>query len=227
MYVLIVSEMKFSSADHDDFGRSLEKWTFCHPYQPLVHRWTHLQDLHRNIMQDPDSPSDKKEAIQTLMDFLTPILVPCIKKYAKVQEAGMVSYQDLWQLFPPSEVVVAKLWDLPVICRVVQHEVEDGFFDLTCEYVDWDGRDSGLRQETFRLGWFQGLVHVNSLEVYPLSFHKDPDALKERLLQRGRKWERLRGCHQQVYKGKMMTMLPPQEDRIVRSPFFFGGHFAI
>lgn len=56
----------------------LEHWTFSPPYRPLVHRWNDLNDLHAELKDDRNAPADEKQAAQTLMDFLRPIMAASI-----------------------------------------------------------------------------------------------------------------------------------------------------
>ncbi|KAF9487583.1 P-loop containing nucleoside triphosphate hydrolase protein [Pleurotus eryngii] len=49
----------------------------------------------------------------------------------------------------------------------------------------------GRVQTTIILLAFRGTVQITSLDSYPLKFHRDPEGLKARLLERGKKWREL------------------------------------
>lgn len=66
-----------------------------------------------------------------------------------------------------------------------------------------DGSRCGYSQKAVLIESFSGDCRVNSLEVYPVSFHKDPEGLRGAMLERGRKFERLGGYRAQIYKGSM------------------------
>lgn len=137
----------------------------------------------------------------------------------------MIYFDDVWKIFPPSELIVAKDWGLPLVCRVLKYKLkktmQETYWRITVEYIDWDGSRCGYAETNFHISLFRGLRHVNSLEVYPLPFHKEPEALKSSLVERGKKFERLRGYHFQNYKGKMRLLGGGErvQDRAVRSEF--------
>ena len=48
---------------------------------------------------------------------------------------------------------------------------------------------------------FGGVRKINSLEAYPIQYHPNPEQLKARLLERGRKWVSFKGIHHMHYSG--------------------------
>lgn len=188
----------------------LEHWTFQPPYRPLVHRWTVLNHLHDELMADDDAQADEKQAAQVLLDFLRPIMTPSIEALSQTRDTGMIYFDDVWKIFPPSELIVSKASGVPLVYRVLTYKLRktylETYWKLTVEYVDWDGSRCGYLEKTLHIPFFNGLSHVHSLDVYPLSFHKEPEVLRESLVERGRKFERLRGYYLQNYKGKMLGL---------------------
>lgn len=186
----------------------LEHWTFQPPYRPLVHRWKQLNQLHDELMGDDDAQADEKQAAQVLLDFLRPIMTPSIEALSQTRDTGMICFDDVWKIFPPSELIVTRAGDVPrIVSRVLKYKLRktyvETYWNITAYHVGWDGSRCGYRENTWRIRFFDGLSHVSSLNVYPLSFDKEPEVLRESLVERGRKYERLRGYHLQNYKGKM------------------------
>lgn len=197
----------------------LEHWTFSPPYRPLVHRWNDLNDLHDRLMDDDDAPVDEKQAARALLDFLRPVMSVSIEALAQTRDTGMIYFDDVWKIFPPSELIVAQVSGLSIACRVLKYKnTMETHWKIAAEFIDWDGSRCGYDEIIFRIPHFRGLRHVNSLEVYPLSFHKEPEVLRSSLVERGKKFERLRGYHFQNYKGRMRVLWKgePDHDRAVR-----------
>ncbi|KAK0711900.1 P-loop containing nucleoside triphosphate hydrolase protein [Lasiosphaeris hirsuta] len=192
--------------DYQDLDLELERWTFCPPFMPIVHRWGRFQELHREVSDaSPDSPDSpgaaKKEAVDDLMDFLTPLLAPSVDALGDTRLSGLISWNSIWQIFPPGELVMTKLYGVEVVCRVVEHKEWPGAYEVTMEYLDWNGGQCGFTSTKRNISAYQGITHVTSLPVYPLSFAEDSEAIKRALTHRGRHFEALRGYHFRTYSG--------------------------
>lgn len=48
---------------------------------------------------------------------------------------------------------------------------------------------------------FSGTKKINTLAAFPLKYSRDPEGLKEMLLERGRKWASMKGIHHVHYQG--------------------------
>ena len=59
----------------------------------------------------------------------------------------------------------------------------------------------GRVQSTWRIPYFEGVVKINTLPLYPIQYHSQETSLREALVARGRKWVELQGVHHAVYKG--------------------------
>ena len=61
-------------------------------------------------------------------------------------------------------------------------------------------------ERTIALSAFQGIQKVISLEAYPLSCHPNKEKIKERLIERGRRWAGIAGTrHHMHYRGTGTT----------------------
>jgi hypothetical protein len=187
-------------AGYQDLDLEVEHWTFAPPYSPLVHRWGRIKEL--------QATSDDSAAANELIQFLEPLLAPSLSDLESIRKTGMVTFQALWQLFPPSELVVDTLWSQTICSRVAKAYTskDSGSFKLECEFVDWNGEYSGWRDYSYKIKPFEGTRRVTSLDVYPLSFAPGADALREWLMARGRKFAELRGYRFRYYDGVRMTI---------------------
>lgn len=189
--------------DYPGFDPDLVDWTFQPPFQPLVHRWGQLKDLHAELKDDQDVPLDERQAADSLVNFLDPILAPSVRALKQTCETGKISYKNIWHVFPSSELIVTLDRGVPILGRVLKYKKKDSGWRIHFEKLAWDGSCCGYVQEVAWIERFSGDRHVNSLHIYPLSFHKDPEGFRSAMLERGRKFERLRGYHAQSYKGSM------------------------
>lgn len=58
---------------------------------------------------------------------------------------------------------------------------------LQCRYVGFNGSDFGYVRTYVEIEDFNGTIPIDHLNVYPLGFHSDPQAIKEKLECRGLK----------------------------------------
>jgi len=195
-------------ADYQDLDIDLEGWTFAPPYKPLVHRWERILSLQQQLQaSEDDDDEDKKKAADQLIEFLQPILAPSIVDLTSTQDTGKIGHDMIWQIFPPGEIVLHKFWGVEGLCRVVKYHQEEheSSWTLTLEHVYWDGQRCGLRSEDTQIPHYTGIRRVTSLPVYPLSFAKNPEQIKETMMARGRRYQQLRGYHFLQYNGNKVV----------------------
>ena len=63
------------------------------------------------------------------------------------------------------------------------------------------GRAFGKHVSTIYVCEFGGTQKINRLNIYPITYHPDPEGLKAALIKRGRKWASLNGVHHVYYHG--------------------------
>ena len=183
---------------YQDLDPDLEGWTFTPPYMPLVHRWERLQALHHDIGHEPE----RKEAADRLVEFLEPRLAPGIDALSTTHSTGKITYDMLWQIFPPGELITTKFFGVDTLCRVLKHNGGT----ITIQYVDWNGNKCGFQTTKVEIPRFSGVKRVTSLEAFPLSFVDGSDEIKEATIARGRRFQQLRGFHYLSYSGVKISM---------------------
>lgn len=202
---------------YQDLDCELENWTFQPPFMPLVHRWDALKKYHASAEAE-----DLKSASSALLAFLAPILATSIISLAQTKKTGKVNFQNIWQIFPPRSLVMTKFYGVDTICRVIKYKhrpadrcnPEGWVIDM--EYVDWNGENSGYATTSLTIWEFEGYRRVTALPVFPISFLNDIEGTKAKILERGRKFERLRGYHFMVCNGtKVLLETEKPEQRTV------------
>ncbi|QYT02129.1 AAA+-type ATPase [Trichoderma simmonsii] len=192
--------------NYHDLDLECENWTFRSPYIPLVHRWQRLQDFCQNT-----SNPDLSKAGQQLIEFLLPIVGPSVNSLEQTRLTGKVQFDFLWQIFPPGELVMTKMYGQDAICRVLKHhKVEESYscpayWVIDMEYVDWNGEKCGYTTIGTKIGGFNGYRRAHLLPTWPISFDSDPDAIKAKMIARGRQFEELRTYHFMQYEGRKIV----------------------
>ncbi|KAF7555355.1 hypothetical protein G7Z17_g2224 [Cylindrodendrum hubeiense] len=199
-------------AKYQDLDLDLQNWTFTPPYKPIVHRWDRLLTL----CEDTSDISADDTAAHHLIAFLRPILATSIAAVARTKVTGKISFQDVWQILPPGELVMTTLSGVEAVCRVTKYKLitpERGppYWVIHLNYLDWNGERCGYTTTQVHINHFE-LERVVSLPVYPLSFNPLAAQIKERTIQRGRKFESFRGYHFQTCIGTKILLRPSGHD---------------
>jgi hypothetical protein len=197
-----------------------DDWTFEPPYRPLLHRWEQLNDLCKEVTEEAH-----KEAADRLLSFLRPVLKSELKVQSLAKETNKVWWDDVWHIFPPGEITVTTFYGVETLAKVVRCVTEllnvgtaqeEHCLIITLQFVDWNGEYCGLSETKVHLKEYVGLRRVLDLPAYPLSFHEDPDALRKKMLERGRKFEKLRGYQFRMHSGiKILLDCPEPEEKQV------------
>jgi hypothetical protein len=201
---------------YQDLDMELENWMFRPPYRPIVHRWDRLKELQANTTN-----TLSKQVADTLMKFLEPILATSVDALSQTRRTGKISFEAVWQIFPPGELVLTKFFGVDTICRVLKYERQEvertSFWIITTEYVDWNGENCGYTTTKTTIVEFDGFRRVTALPVYPLSFNSAAADIRSEMIERGRRFERLRGYHFLACSGKKV-LLENSEERPEEKP---------
>ncbi|KAI1414769.1 P-loop containing nucleoside triphosphate hydrolase protein [Hypoxylon sp. FL1857] len=200
--------LKYVLEDYQDIDLELAEWTFNPPFKPLVHRWDALRDF------EGQADGEDRAASSTLIAFLTPIIAPSLTMIAKLRETNKIEFENIWCIFPPGTLVATQFYGVDTVCRVLKGEYIRGAFTFDVEFVDWNGEESGYRTTSLRIWVFGGLRRVNSLPVFPISYHVEEANTTAALIERGRKFEKLRGCRLMACNAAMLTPEAKEKKRL-------------
>jgi hypothetical protein len=124
-------------------------------------------------------------------------------------EAGNITYDLLWALFTPNEIAITSTyghWDEPRCFKVdfatkLSSVMRGSWFCIEGKYMEYDGKNFGYGDFQIDVDSFKGPRKITSLATYPLKYHKDPDAVQKKLVERGEKFVSLAGMHYKFHKG--------------------------
>ena len=104
---------------------------------------------------------------------------------------GLIKYQWLWMIFRPGDLVYHPSTDeLFYLCRT---KYQQNGYCLVFESVIYDGKSFNRVQFSHMIHSFDTTRPISALSVIPLSFHKDSEGLRGRLLLRGDWYFNLQG----------------------------------
>jgi hypothetical protein len=124
-------------------------------------------------------------------------------------KAGNITFEYLWALFKPNTLAYSTTYgasDHPRAFKVdfaYQDKtfMRGEYYVVEGRYLDYDGKNFGLGEFEVQIDHFKGPRKITALSAYPLEYHKDPEGLKVKLLERGKKFVDLAGMNFKLMKG--------------------------
>ncbi|KAK7192864.1 hypothetical protein DPSP01_013159 [Paraphaeosphaeria sporulosa] len=185
---------------------SLKRLEFEAPFEPFVHRWAKLCTFRERT----DLDDITRQHIELLYDVLREELKDVIKSFQDYVEKGVVTYEHAWTIFQPGDIIFSSSHKgAPMALKLRRGkyiETQCGnAYQLTAEAVDWNGSHFGRSIEQINIWEFLGTTKIVGLAALPLSFHPQKKEIREILVQRGKAFEELAGCHYKEYDGFAVT----------------------
>ena len=183
----------------------LDRLVFDAPFEPFVHRWAELLEYRKKWAGGKvfDLDTTMRDHVELLHGILKEELKDTIKCFEDYIQHGVITFQHLWTIFQPGAVTISKHEG-----TLSAYEFRSGAYEktncgnayqLAIESIDWNGEGFGRYQGLVNLYQFRGTKKIKDLTALPLSFHPDREALKARLIQRGKKFEEYAGYHYKAY----------------------------
>ncbi|EOA86707.1 hypothetical protein ACJQWK_08788 [Exserohilum turcicum] len=184
----------------------LNRLEFSGKFEPLIHRWSELQDAIAKLSDATEEKRTTKVHAELLQSVLTKEFKNMIDTSQDMKSKRVMTYEHLWTLFQPGSTVFARQDGQETAMALV----ETGYgqdangvpcFWLTCKQVDWDGAKFGTNKTNLKITTYSGTRAITSLRVYPLEFHAECDSVRARLIERGANVEALAGANYRAYQG--------------------------
>ncbi|EME44360.1 hypothetical protein DOTSEDRAFT_88541 [Dothistroma septosporum NZE10] len=148
------------------------------PYRVLFHYKNELEDTGKKLV------GEAKEHLDLLLDFIDEQFHDTMEESENLLEQGLISYSLLWIIFRPHTTEVYS----PVYG---QHRA------YTLTSYAYSCNPAGLSTET-----------LTDLPACPLKYHPTPGGLREQLIERGRRFEKLAGMSVHCYNGIAFEQTP-------------------
>ena len=142
-------------------------------------------------------------------------------------ERALVRFDELWYIFQPGQYVLSPKGNQRLL-KVIQstggrpylstdsrHDRVDGpnvekysQFQVDCYNLDFDGEAFGPVHHRFKISAFDNRKPITALEVFPVEYASDYDAIMQNLYQNGRKFvDATRTCHK-YFVGRTVVWTP-------------------
>lgn len=190
--------------DYPGITTNLERLVFRGPFHPFVHRWTRLADL---LEKDEFEEDIARKHLQLFHDVLFEELKNAIAAKIDLVKNGVITFEYLWTIFEPQALVYSIsdgkecVFKLNSSASTTDQRRGLDFLQLDVWSVDWDGTKFGQHTTYLQNYEFAGTTPITSLQAYPLDFHAEKEQLIQRLVIRGKLFERFAGYHFQSYRG--------------------------
>lgn len=173
---------------------------------------------HMNELKVKSKSEDKKKAkklkvqashVKVLVKFLDKDYSETKKTLYPLLEANLITFDLLWFLYKSNEIAYCPTYsnlDEPRAFKIEYATKESSFvrgtwYNIEGKYFEYDGKTHGRGSLEVEVESFKGPKPITSLACYPLKYHKEPEQLREQLIQRGRKFLALKGMNYRFHKG--------------------------
>lgn len=161
--------------------------------------------------KDSHSTETQQEifAIEAAIELVGDECGSTISDLAETLPRNKIRWGTLWAILTPNvNLYTQDSFGQHRVYRLRRHfEVrkkdESVVLQLETEHVDFDGGKLGVVHKILELPRFSGLLDINDLAIYPLSYHPRADEVEKELLQRGKRQLELArtGHHLKEHKG--------------------------
>lgn len=196
-------------AGYSGITAHLKKLVFHAPFRPFYYRWQRLKAI---LDRQKTENSNAAAFTQLLYDVLDAELRETISQVEDLLQHGVVTYELLWALFEPKELLVVELDDGQHRFFLAEHcGYTKECFNISLKFIDWDGKRFGYAGGCIRIPPFAGTQRITELCIFPARFHESLGEVTQKVRERGRKFVRLRGFHYMAHSGMVSWTLGEEE----------------
>jgi len=121
-------------------------------------------------------------------------------------------FQSLWMAFRPDDLIFVRpssVFEEDFVlkftsmdrCRCGNPLCWRDHWTICGKYIDYDGNIFGYESHSIRIKRFEGCRPLHGLPAFPLRFHPEASELRDRLIDRGKKFCGLHGMNYREYEG--------------------------
>jgi hypothetical protein len=151
----------------------------------------------------------QRALVKSLVTYIDEDYEKTKKTLFPLLEAGNITYDLLWALFTPNEIAITSTyghWDEPRCFKIdfatkLSSVMRGSWFCIEGKYMEYDGKNFGYGDFQIDVDSFKGPRKITSLATYPLKYHKDPEGIQKKIVERGEKFVSLAGMHYKFHKG--------------------------
>ncbi|KAF4995188.1 hypothetical protein FGRMN_5326 [Fusarium graminum] len=187
--------------DYPSIITDVSRLKFNAPFECFVHRW----DQFVSAKDDPAYDDITRDHVSLLHKIMREEMGEVIQLREDYFKNRAVAFEHVWTLFRPGCTVYGSLHGKPTAVRFdggYYGKTQCGvFYFMNCKVIDWDGKGMGWTDIKMKIGSFAGTVPFSQLPCFPLHYHPQPEATRQMLLERGRRFESLSDYCYKAYSG--------------------------
>lgn len=151
----------------------------------------------------------KAAHLKILVKYLDKDYAETKKTLYPLLDNNTITFDLLWALFKPNTIAYTPTYsanDEPRAFKIEYATKESSFmkgqwYCIEGRYLEYDGKSFGMGTMATDVEAFKGPRKISSLSCYPLKYHRDPQGLKTKLIERGKKFVSLQGMNYRFHKG--------------------------
>lgn len=183
---------------------NLKKLEFHAPFREFFYRWDEF--IQADPRNDSADSSEECSHYKLLADIIHAEIKPRIEQTSDLLNNGVISFDYVWTLFEPDIEVYTMVEGRDRLFSLSSSnysKTPDGTvaYVLCARFIDTDGDTFGYTETTLNILPFENVKPILELEVIPARLFPHLNEVKDRLVQRGRVFESLKGIHHRTYSG--------------------------
>ena len=187
-------------------------------------RFVACRDELQQKLDRADEEEDALRAVQTLINYMERDHLVTISQIKNLLVHGEITFPFLYAIFIPGSRLIttdSATGEPRALELSSAVQVPNGCsLELKCIGLDAiDSQDAGANPQSpsslnsqfskvsisVHLAHFHGVVKIDALPIYPISYHPDQAMLEEALLARAQKWMKFHGVHHVHYQGTAVS----------------------
>lgn len=224
-------------ADHSNAGQLRRGSLVLNPpFRELYDAWPAFEEEVHTA--DESAEDEAATHLRLLYDLTKRDVERLRRKQLPLDRSHKVTFNTLFTVFRPGTIVYHKdeeQFDRFYKVKAVDYDSitpQPFSCSITCASLEWDGTSLGWVESVFSMSKWSGAKKLTELTVFPAELHPEYEAVRARVLERGKKWEALREKPTVVeYEGLSVKTTQPsswlfggavQKAQTVSGPLFFS-----
>ncbi|RDW78394.1 p-loop containing nucleoside triphosphate hydrolase-25 [Coleophoma crateriformis] len=215
--------------DYPGVSTNLNRLVFSAPFHAFVHRWEQF-----TTAKDAQEDGEAKEHLQLLYNVLHDELKDIIAARNDYTAKGIITFEHLWTIYQPGCTLFTSEWGRECAVKFIrgnyyEHNKYGPVFGMNTQVLDWDGDKFGFASSQSLVLAYTGTMAIADLDAFPLKFHPNENAIRAKLLKRGKLFEGFHGYHYKAYKAFALgkdfcgnTIKVTVDSRIIIDTYAFG-----
>ncbi|SPB51383.1 unnamed protein product [Aspergillus niger] len=165
---------------------------------PEVFFWA-APDLMRIKEEEKQKENPNQQLINdigTALQFVEEDFAAQISSLKSLMSENQITWDLLWAIFPPKEVIISPRFGLMSEEQAFNLKMSSyqsrpngqQYFSASADVIKHDGQDFGKATMELEIDKYDGARTITSLNFFPLRYHDEESAVRERLIARGRKF---------------------------------------